>query len=690
MKYLKIKGIVLLAIIIGLIIFIFSTTGNKTEYITSPDFEYSGLSDVKNVQYNKYREYILLKDGTKIAVTCLVPKNQPGTKFPAILSYSPYTGSIVVPNMSWKDRIGSKYYVGKWGPDYESMSLHKINTLTSHGYAVIFADMRGTGSSTGHSGPFDPIIIQDAEEILAWIANQSWSDKKIGMIGQSYLGWSQFAAASTQSPYLKCIAPELIFYNLYVEAVRPGGIYAQKWARNYSITTLELQNRNLWNTLHDLTSYPSEPVIDEDNDGNLYDEVPILVENDLQPYSENMEYADGKQRTKSPYIAMTMEHEKNIWPREMTDKLFFINDTIDYYGKETTQYANSIDYLIYKLQETKIPVLLTGGFFDGFSRGIVQSYANLKKTNPVYLFMTPRFHLPGGITYEYWTMFNYTYNSHSDHFSTQLQFFDKYLKDADNGFETKKPVKIFTAFEGWKFYDTWPPEKAKTATYNLSHNNLLTNDINRDSIYSYDVDFTHSSSYTKDNINPQLMHRYADSIMVRNEHDKKCIVFETEILNEAVTITGHPIVNLQLSSNQVNADVYVYLSDVDSTGVVYYVTEGKLRAGWHKLYDNNESVNNLYDVKPELPWHSYKKENYDPAPFANDSIVSLKFALRPHAWKFRKGHKIRISIAGADNENYEFNPAISIDNKIENCKPTTLNIYTGQTYTSYIELPVVN
>lgn len=690
MKYLKIIGIVLLAVVIGLLIFITSTSGEKTMFTPGPDFEYSGLTNIKNGQFTKYRQYILLKDSTKLAVTSLVPNSQANTKFPAILAYSPYTGSIVVPEMSWKDRIGSKYYVGKWGPDYESMSLRQINTLTTNGYAVIFVDMRGTGSSTGHTGTFDPMIIQDSEEILAWIANQSWSDKKIGMIGQSYLGWSQFAAASTKSPYLKCIAPELIFYNLYEEAVRPGGIYAQKWAQEYSEQTLEIMNRNLWNTDYDLTSYPSEPVIDEDNDGKLYDEIPILEENDLRPYSHDMEYADGKERTNSRYVAMTMEHEKNIWPREISDKLFFINDTLDYYANKTMQSASSVDYLIHRLQDTKIPVLLTGGFFDGFSRGIVQSFANLKKTNPVYLFMLPRFHLPTGLTFDYWNMFDYTYNTHSDHFSTQLQFFDKYLKDIDNGFDKKKPVKIYTAFEGWKFYDSWPPENVETVKFNLAQNNSLSKDISVDSIYSYDVDFTHSSSYTKSKFNPQLMHRNADSIMVRNEHDKKCIVFETEMLNETVTITGHPIINLQLSSNQANADVYVYLSDVDSTGVVYYVTEGKLRAGWHKLYDNNESVNNLYDVKPELPWHSYKKENYDPAPFDNDSIVNLKFALRPLAWKFRKGHKIRISIAGADNENYEFNPVISPDNTLDNCKPTTLYIHTGKVNNSYLELPIIN
>jgi len=459
MKYLKFIGFSILLIAIGLIIFIISTTGRETKFSSSPDFEYSGLLNIKNGQYNKYRDYIPLKDGNKIAITYLIPKNQTVTKFPAILSYTPYTGSIIVPNMSWEDRIGSKYYVGKWGPDYESMSFYKINTLTSNGYAVIFADMRGTGSSTGHSGPFDPIIIKDAEEILEWIANQPWSDKKIGMLGQSYNGWSQFAAASTKSPYLKCIAPEMIFYNIYTEAVRPGGIYAQKWAKEYSEQTLEIMNRNLWNTLYDLSSYPSEPVIDEDNDGKLYDEIPILIENDLHSYSENMEYADGKQRIKSPYIALTMEHEKNIWPREMSDKLFFINDTLDYFGRKTTQSENSVDYLIHKLQETKIPVLLTGGFFDGFSSGIVQSFVNLEKTNPAYLFMTPRFHLPARLTYPYWKLFNYKYDSYDGHLSTQLQFFDKYLKEIDNGFETKKPIKIFTAFDGWKFYDSWPPKE---------------------------------------------------------------------------------------------------------------------------------------------------------------------------------------------------------------------------------------
>ncbi len=689
MKYLKIIGIILLVIVVGLVIFIIYTPGKKMTFNPGPEFEYAGFSNVKNGQYDRYREYILLKDGTRIAVTYMVPNNRGNKDFPTILLYSPYTSSLVVPGMTLAQRIASKYYIGKWGPVYDAISLRTLNALTSNGYAVALADMRGTGSSTGHSGPFDPVFIDDAEEILAWIANQPWSDDRIGMIGQSYLGWSQFAAASTQSPYLKCIAPEMIFYNLYEEAIRPGGIYAQEWTTEYSKGTVELNNRNLWNSSYDIPSYPSEPVIDEDGDGKRYDEVPILKENDLQSYAADIVYADGNKREGSAYIALTKEHEKNIWPREAARRTIFLDDTLDYFGKDVKFSDNSVDFLISKLKETRIPVLLTGGFFDGFSRGIVQSFANLQETNPVYLFMTPRFHIPVNLSYEYYKLFKYK-NIYPDQLlSLQLQFFDKYLKEIDSGLDTKPPVRIFTAFDDWKYYNSWPPAAAQAIKYHFGSNNSLANETSEDSTYAYKVDFTHSSAYNEIRTNPQLMYIWNDSIMIRNEHDKKCLIFETQVLTHDITITGHPIANLLISSDQANADVYVYLSDVDSAGVVYYVTEGKLRAGWHRLFENNESVDGLYDVKPELPWHSYKKEHYDPAPFDNGAIVNLKFALKPHAWKFRKGHKIRLSIAGADHINYEFNPEISPDNNIESCKPTTLFIHTGKTHDSYLELPVI-
>jgi len=689
MVYFKRIAIGLLALIGLFVIFLTFTSGEQITFNVEPAFEYSGLLDVKNGQYNRFRENIPLKDGNKIAVTYFVPLNKSTDKVPTILVYSPYTSSIAVPEMPLFKRIFSKYLIGQWGPVYDKIKIKTLQTLTSNGYAIVLADMRGTGSSTGYSGPLDPIFIKDAAEILDWIAAQSWSNAKVGMLGQSYQGWSQFAAASSKSPYLKCIAPEMIFYNLYEEGIRPGGIYAQEWNSEYSAGTIELNNKNLWNTSHDIPSFPSEPVIDEDGDGKNYDDIPILKENDLTSFSEKLSYEDGNERPSSPYIALTKEHQNNIWPQEVASKAQYLNSSFDFFGREVLLTESSIDFLINNIKETKISILLTGGFYDGFS-GIPQSFINLQKTNPAYLFMAPRFHLPAEIPAQYKTLFDYSYSYGDQLMSMQLQFFDHYLKDIDNGFDSRPPSMIYTAFEGWKQYETWPPKEAEAIKFQLGLNHTLKKETNTDTTYAYNVDFTHSSSYNAKKSNPTLMYIFNDSLMLRNEHDEKCIVFETAPLKQELTFTGYPIAHISISCNQDNADVYLYLSDVDTSGNVLYVTEGKLRAGWHKLYDNDESLGYTSNIEPDLPWHSYRDENYDMAPFKGDSLLNLTIALKPHAWKFKEGHKIRLSIAGADNVNYEFNPTLSPDNKIESCKPTTFFIHTGTRNPSYLELPIIH
>ncbi len=686
MKYIKFVGLILLLLIATAAIYIINTPGIHRDPDPGPDFAHEGLDHIKYGKYHKIRQYISLKDGTQLASTILIPNHTDSQKFPVILEYLPYAGSRVVPEMSWMDRIVSKYSTGRWGPDSERSSTLRLNTFISNGYAMAFVDMRGTGSSTGFTGPHDPKHVDDAKEVLEWIAGQSWSNQKIGMRGLSYPGWTQFAAASTKSPYLKCISPEDIFFNLYDEAVRPGGILSQRWLPGYD-AHFKSYYSNIWSPENGYL--PSEPVIDEDGDGRLYDEIPMIKKNDPSPYTGQLIYADGKERVNHHYAKLTLEHANNLAIIDVVNQLEYIDDDVIYYGDTIGHADASVETMIRHLKETKIPVLLIGGFFDAYSRGMIYSFASLRSTNPTYLFMTPKFH--GMMPFVYWEWLDYTYRRNDQQLSMQLQFFDKYLKGHDNGFDGRPPVSIYTAFDGWNFYHSWPPESATSVKFSFGQNHLLSNKVQKDSTYAYQVDFSHSSSYGAHGVNPQSVYMSGkiDSIMIRNEHDKKCLVFETDILDESVIVTGSPIMNLFVSSNQRNADVFVYLSDVDTAGQVHYVSEGKLRAGWHRLFDNDEMVNGHYDVEPELPWHSYKRANYDPKPFDNDSIVNLTFDLKPHSWKFREGHRIRLSIAGADYENYEFNPELCPDNTQESCRLTKLNIHTGEGYHSYLELPVV-
>jgi len=89
------------------------------------------------------------------------------------------------------------------------------------------------------------------------------------------------------------------------------------------------------------------------------------------------------------------------------------------------------------------------------------------------------------------------------------------------------------------------------------------------------------------------------------------------------------------------------------------VTEGQLRANYHRRRSAPDSlpVASRLRVKPALPWAGFTRADFDPAPFAGGRTVSLRFDLMPTAWRFRAGHRIRLSLAGADQGSFEQSPA---------------------------------
>jgi predicted acyl esterase len=57
----------------------------------------------------------------------------------------------------------------------------------------------------------------------------------------------------------------------------------------------------------------------------------------------------------------------------------------------------------------------------------------------------------------------------------------------------------------------------------------------------------------------------------------------------------------------------------------------------------------------------------------------LKFALLPVAWRFAKGSRLRLSIAGADADHFAQTP---------HGRPPTLKLMSGGAQASILELPV--
>ena len=85
--------------------------------------------------------------------------------------------------------------------------------LAGQGYHVVIQDVRGRFDSQGQ---FLPLIHEreDGQDTLAWLRTQPWFNGQLGMWGQSYVGYVQWAMAVGNPPELKAIIPGVTSSNL--------------------------------------------------------------------------------------------------------------------------------------------------------------------------------------------------------------------------------------------------------------------------------------------------------------------------------------------------------------------------------------------------------------------------------------------------------------------------------------------
>ncbi len=80
--------------------------------------------------------------------------------------------------------------------------------LTARGYALVVQDVRGKYRSEGE--PLGPLSeVRDGYDTIDWISRQVWCTGRVGMFGDSYYGFTQWAALSAQHPALRAIVPRV-------------------------------------------------------------------------------------------------------------------------------------------------------------------------------------------------------------------------------------------------------------------------------------------------------------------------------------------------------------------------------------------------------------------------------------------------------------------------------------------------
>jgi len=141
-------------------------------------------------------------------------------------------------------------------------------------------------------------------------------------------------------------------------------------------------------------------------------------------------------------------------------------------------------------------------------------------------------------------------------------------------------------------------------------------------------------------------------------------------LTADVTITGHPIVRLWLSTEAPDLDVFVYLEELDRSGKSNYVTEGNLRASNRRV----SAAPFKHDLG--LPYHSHARR--DATPLAKGEPVELILDLQPISHRFRAGNNIRVTVAFADADNFD-TPVIN--------PPPRVRLLRNRDCASSIDLP---
>lgn len=450
------------------------------------------------------------RDGVELVQEVYVPEGK--GPFPVILSRTPY------------------------GRESETVNAE---TYVKRGYAFVAQDCRGRNDSDGE---WDPFVheLNDGYDTIDWIAKQPWCDGNVGMIGASYGGFVQWAAAASHHPALKCIVPQVsppadamrnlpydygIFF-LYGD-VWWGKIVRDKKA-DMSTILATLPNPKAFTTL------PLSKVDDE------------VLGHDVPFY--------------------------NRWLERTTLK--------DWRG---WNFYN-------EFPKIGIPALHISGWFDGDEIGTNLNWDAMRGKGNQWLIYGPWTHFFNSSTKIGDTEFGE--GAMIDLETLYVRWFDTWLKHKDVGLNKIPKVQAFVMGENrWATGADWPLPQSKSRSFYLSASGDVHGKESTGRLLDAPVKGEAPTTYTYDpakdevpasilNVNPDATSFKADEAL------KESMYFRSDPMPKATTITGPFEVELSFSSSAQDTDFYVSLLDVDENGGTQVIgSPGKIRASYLRGLD---------------------------------------------------------------------------------------------------------
>jgi putative CocE/NonD family hydrolase len=339
----------------------------------------------------------------------------------------------------------------------------------------------------------------------------------------------------------------------------------------------------------------------------------------------------GRLEKSEPYLLKWLEHQ-------IEDDYWAVGSIIAHYHK------------------IKAAAFLIGGWHDGYLNPPLRVFRSLQ--SPRKLLMGPWSH-------------TYPDQSHCgpriDIYFELLRWWDCWLKEMDNGVPDEPPVQIFeqaheypvtdrvTLAGTWRMADDLPepasgnPSDASTSFRTLYLGNGRSADTPFASSGSSSVRYLPAASRNGGLWDAGVPFTLPGE---QTEDSAHAMNFTAPPLRRDLSILGNPLCDLYVRSDAEVMPVAVRLLDVDPDGVSVLVTKGVLNLTRRHGMDR-------------------------PEPVEVGVITRVTFELEAVAWRFRKGHRIRISVNGSDFPNIWPTPY-----------PGVLSLHRGPEHPSCLTLPV--
>ncbi len=542
--------------------------------------------------YTKMEKYITMRDGKRLFTSIYMPKDQT-KKYPILMTRTPYN-------------------VGPYGENEYKRTLGQNMLLARDGFIFVYQDVRGRWMSEGDFVDVRPDIenkkgnvtdeSSDTYDTIDWlIKNLPNNNGKMGIEGISYPGFYSTASLPNAHPALKAVSPQAPVTDWFMgDDFHHNGAFFQMDAfafltnfgvpRPKPITPAQFKNgikfkeSDIYKFYLDLGALPNYKKYYFGDSVKFWDEV--MAHPNYDSFWQGMNIRP---------------HLKNITPATMVVGGFF--DAEDAFG------AQQVFKAIEKQNPATHPNMLVMGpwFHGGWERGDGQFFGDQDF----------------GAKTSQWFREN-----------VELPFFKFYLKDEGEMALPKATIFVSGSNE-WHKFNEWPPKNSVEKTLYFHAGGKLSFEAPKaaDSFDEYVSDPNSPVPY-QDGVQARRTREYMldDQRFAGRRPDVK--VYQTDTLNEDITLTGPVLADLFSSTTGTDADYVVKLIDVfpDNYPEPKPNPKNVTMAGYEML------------VRGEIFRGKYRNSFEKPEPFVPGQVTEIKYHLPDVAHTFRKGHRIMIQV----------------------------------------------